>query len=142
MGPSCSCSLSRRRPRRRQRTTTTTKNDNDDDSFINDDNFLENDSNPLEDNGRTVSESRKETFVLKLHREPRGITLRTGFYHRHHRHVNTCIHIYIYIQTAIVIYVIARTEHVRQIMLSRGRRRAEVLFYFYFKPWVFWGFYS
>merc|ERR1711872_1129235 len=94
MGPSCSCSLSRRRPRRRQRTTTTTKNDNDDDSFINDDNFLENDSNPLENNGRTVSESRKETFVLKLHREPRGITLRTGFYHRHHRHVNTCIYIY------------------------------------------------
>merc|ERR1711970_254224 len=68
-------------------TTTTTKN--------NDDDFLENDSNLLEDTGRTVSESRKETFVLKLHREPRaGITLRTGFYHRHHRHVNTCIYIY------------------------------------------------
>jgi len=117
--------------------TTTTKNNDDDDSFINDDNFLENDSNLLEDTGRTVSESRKETFVLKLHREPRaGITLRTGFYHRHHRHVNTCI--YIYIQTAIVIYVIARTIHVRKIMLSRGGgRRAEVLFYFFFKPWVF-----
>jgi len=114
---------------------TTTKNNDDDDSFINDDNFLENDSNPLEDTGRTVSESRKETFVLKLHREPRaGITLRTGFYHRHHRHVNTCI--YIYIQTAIVIYVIARTIHVRKIMLSRGGGR-RVLFYFFFKPWVF-----
>merc|ERR1711962_844408 len=82
--------------RRRQRTTTTTttKYNDDDDSFINDNNFLENDSNPLEDTGRTVSESRKETFVLRLHREPRGITLRTGFYHRLHLHANTCIHIY------------------------------------------------
>merc|ERR1719495_2284737 len=127
--------------RRRQRTTTTTtttttKYKKDDDSFINDDNFLENDSNLLEDNGRTVSESRKETFVLRLHREPRGITLRTGFYHRHHRHANTCIHISTN-RDRDLRHCQDNTCATDNVKPRRRKKGLKSCFTFFFKPWVF-----